>query len=134
MKLVTVEEKTISGISVRTRNANEFNPQTARIGALYQEFDKKVPVDYKSGARVYGVYYDYESDHNGEFSVLAGTDRLATSPGLALKQVMLTRGVYLMFEAKGQVPQVVIETWTKIWDYFADEASEYKRTYSTDFE
>jgi predicted transcriptional regulator YdeE len=127
-------EKKIWGISVRTTNANEFNPETARIGALYQAFDKKVPVDYKNGARVYGVYYDYESDHKGEFSVLAGTDQLSEPAAETLQQITLKAGDYLVFNAKGQVPQVVIETWAKIWDYFSNPECEYQRAYTSDFE
>ena len=134
MRLVKTEEKQISGISVRTTNASESDPKTAQIGALYQQFDEKVPVDYKNGARVYGVYYDYESDHAGEFSVLAGTDQLAESPAEALEHVTLVNGDYLVFEAKGPVPQVVIETWGKIWEYFSSQACEHQRAYTTDFE
>lgn len=134
MKVVHVDEKLIKGISVRTTNTREFNPETSKIGRLYQVFDKKVPVDYKNGARVYGVYYNYETDCSGEFSVLAGTDKfteLATEP---LEQVTLVNGNYLVFVAKGQVPQVVIDTWTKVWDYFANEEAPYQRAYATDFE
>lgn len=134
MRRVTVAEKEIYGISVRTSNANEFNPETAKIAALYQNFDKTVPVDYKNGARVYGLYYGYESDHNGEFSVLAGTDQPAASPARFLEKVKITGGDYLVFEAKGRVPQVVIDTWARIWDYFANDKSEYQRAYTTDFE
>lgn len=134
MKLVTVEEKIITGICVRTSNASEFNPKTARIGALYQDFDQKVAVDYKRGARVYGVYYDYESDHLGEFSVLAGTDQLTEAPTEQLEQITLGRGDYLVFSAKGPVPQVVIDTWARVWDYFSNAESEHQRAYTTAFE
>jgi len=30
--------------------------------------------------------------------------------------------------------QAIIETWGKIWEYFSDENSQYKRVYKTDFE
>lgn len=134
MKFLQINEKLINGISIRTTNANEFNPETAKIGGLYQDFDKKVPVDYKNGARVYGVYYNYESDHSGQFSVMAGTDKLSESSKEPLEQVSLTKGDYLVFEAKGEVPQVVIETWGEIWDYFSNTDAEYQRAYTTDFE
>ena len=75
MKVIQIDEKQIKGISIRTTHANEMNPETSKIAALYQKFDEKVPVDYKNGARVYGVYYNYESDYSGKFSVLAGTER-----------------------------------------------------------
>ena len=45
MNIVNVDKKNIKGISVRTTNANEANPETSQIGALYQKFDEKVPVN-----------------------------------------------------------------------------------------
>ena len=56
-----------------------MNPQLSKIGSLYQRFDKEVNVDYADGFRVYGLYYNYESDASGEFSVLAGTDQVSHS-------------------------------------------------------
>ena len=130
MKIITLDKKIIHGISTRTTNANEMNPKTGKIGALWQEFDKQVSVDYQSGERVYGVYYDYESDDNGEFSVLAGYDGKDEN----LEEVMIVSGKYLRFVASGEMPQVVIKTWGKIWAYFSDENLEFKRSYQTDFE
>jgi len=133
MKIVQIDEKHINGISIRTTNENEMNSEKARIGALWQTFDNNVSVDYKNGKRVYGIYYNYESDANGEFSVLAGTDQNDTSTD-ELEKINILSGQYLVFEAKGEMPQVVIDTWGKIWTYFSNEEAEYKRTYTTDFE
>ena len=132
IKLVNLNEKIIQGISTRTTNANEMNRATAKIGALYQLFDKKVIVDYKNGSRVYGVYFNYDSDLNGEYSVLAGTDQVDQNQ--TLESMTLPGGKYLVFEAKGVVPQVVIDTWGVIWHYFANENSQFKRAYTVDFE
>jgi len=118
MKIVQFNNKKISGISIRTTNANEMNPETAKIGALYQQFDKNVSVDYKNGARVYGVYFNYESDASGEFSVLSGADQVETS-NISLEEITLPDGKYLVFEATGEMPHAVIETWGKIWAYFS---------------
>ena len=133
MKIVEAEEKQISGISIRTTNANEMNPATAKIGALYQRFDQNVSVDYKSGARVYGVYYDYESDASGEFNVLAGSDCVESTTE-RLEQVLIPAGKYMVFEGKGEMPQAVIDAWSKVWEYFANENSPHQRTYTIDFE
>jgi len=134
VKIVQLEEKQIRGISLRTNNANEANPETSKIGALHQQFDEKVTVNYKNGARVYGVYYNYESDHKGEFSVMAGADQIENSTAENLESVSLRAGPYMVFEAKGEVPKVVIETWTKVWAYFSNGDSQYQRAYTTDFE
>ncbi len=73
MKVVNVDEKIINGLSIRTTNKAEMNPETAQLASLWGEFDKQVPVDYENGERVYGVYYQYESNLDGEFSALAGS-------------------------------------------------------------
>jgi len=136
MNVIDVDEKQIYGISVRTSNASEMNPDTAKIGKTWQKFDREVPVNYQSGERVYGVYYDYESDVNGEFSVLAGTENASSS----LEQVTIQKGKYLVFEGEAASPddkariQAVIDTWGKVWRYFNSRDSEYKRAYKTDFE
>ena len=136
MKTVDIEEKVIYGMSVRTTNANEMNPETAKIGKTWQKFDNEVTVDYQNGERVYGVYFNYESDANGEFNVLAGYEKSNNS----LDNAIIQKGKYLIFEAKAKTEddnariQAVIETWGKVWQYFNNEKSEYKRAYQTDFE
>jgi len=134
MKVTKFAGKTIKGISTRTNNANEMNPATAKIGSLHQEFDNNVSVDYQNGARVYGVYYDYETDASGEFSVLAGADKVKASK-ITLQEITLPAGDYLLFSGKGDMPQAVIDTWMKVWDYFSeDKQPKHKRAYTTDFE
>lgn len=133
MNVVQVERKIISGISVRTTNANEMDADTSKIAALHQQFDKTVSVNYKDGARVYGVYFDYESDVSGEFSVLAGSNQIESSTQ-NLEQVSIAEGNYMVFEGKGEMPDAVIDTWTKIWNYFSEGGSEFQRAYTTDFE
>ncbi len=145
MKPIKIPEKTIQGISIRTTNANEMNPETAKIATLYEDFDKNIVVDYQHGARVYGVYFDYESDASGQFSVLAGADRIESST-VELQQAKIVAGDYLVFKGEGEMPQAVIDTWMKIWDFFSEgntskkadknteNSIEYKRAYKTDFE
>lgn len=134
MEIVQLNEKQIHGLSVRTSNAKEMNPQTASIGSVHQKFDATVVVDYQSGARVYGVYYNYESDYNGEYSMMAGADKVDKKYADKLETVVLAAGKYMVFKAQGEVPQVVIETWQKIWAYFSNKGAPHLRSYTTDFE
>jgi predicted transcriptional regulator YdeE len=136
MKVAEIAEKAIYGISIRTTNANEMNPKTAQIGGIWQKFDHETSVDYQGGERVYGVYYNYESDANGEFDVLAGCEK-----GNDIHdKTVIQNGKYLVFEGKAKAEddnariEAVIETWGKIWEYFRDDNSEYKRAYKSDFE
>jgi len=133
MHIVQVAEKQIRGISIRTKNADEMNPGTSKIGKLHQRFDENVAVNYKNGVRVYGVYFDYESDASGEFSVLAGSDH-AESGTEKLESVTIPAGRYLVFEGKGEMPGVVLEIWAKIWGYFSDRTVPYQRAFTVDFE
>jgi len=136
MRVAKIEEKMIYGISTRTKNEDEMNPQTAKIGAVWQKFDETVDVDYKGGERVYGVYYNYESDANGEFDILAGYE----TSNEKLESIKIETGKYLVFNKiykennDNSRVQAVIETWGEIWEYFANENSQYKRAYKTDFE
>ena len=136
MDIVEIDEKAIFGISIRTTNANEMNSSTAKISKIWQKFDSEIDVDYQGGERVYGVYYNYESNANGEFDMLAGCEKENNS----LDKVVIQKGKYLLFNGKAKTPdddarvQAVIETWGKVWKYFSNEGSEYKRAYKSDFE
>ncbi len=142
MKIINIgEDQNIQGISIRTNNANEMNSDTGKIPSLYQTFDEQITVDYKNGARVYGVYFNYESDASGDFTVLAGADHIESSK-TELEKITLPAGKYMLFEGKGEMPQVVIDLWKQVWQYFSDESSNEnshekpveKRSYQVDFE
>jgi len=130
MKKVTRESKTISGLKVRTTNEAEMNPQTAKIGQMWGEFFEKIAPTLDENRSVYGVYTNYESDAFGEFDVIAGSDMKNEE----LETVTIKEGNYLCFQAKGEMPQAVIETWGKIWAYFSDENCREKRVFKSDFE
>ncbi|RYY04852.1 MAG: AraC family transcriptional regulator [Gammaproteobacteria bacterium] len=133
MKVVRINNKTIFGLSVRTNNENEMNPNTGKIAPLVHKFDSTVVVNYRAGARVYGVYYDYESDVQDNYSVLVGADNVESS-AVTLEEVTIQEGDYLVFSGSGQVPQIIFEIWLQVWDYFSSEKCAHTRAYTTDFE
>ena len=51
---------------------------------------------------------------------------MAPAKGLFLERVE--------FDESGEMPQAVIDTWSKIWRYFAASECQYQRQYHTDFE
>jgi len=133
MKHVHVGEKMIVGLKVRTKNEDEMNPETAKIGALWQNFFTNImPTLGETPPPLYGVYTNYESDAMGMFDVLVGAQEVEQTKDRV--SIALEEGRYLCFKAKGELPQAVIETWGEIWAYFADENSQEKRAYKTDFE
>ncbi len=139
MDVVQFDGKTLKGISTRTTNQDEMNPDTARIGKLWRNFDEAVEVDYRHGERVYGVYYDYESDANGKFSVMAAFDGAPEHASTPLQKITLPAGKYLRFDAAVEADsdaarkQAVIDCWGEIWRYFSNQP-EYQRAYDIDFE
>ncbi|MDH5231921.1 MAG: GyrI-like domain-containing protein [Gammaproteobacteria bacterium] len=134
MKLKHFDEKTITGLTIRTNNELEMNPATGKIPGLYAQFDETIMVNYQAGEKVFGIYHNYESDHTGEFDVMAGFDGEVNSTDARLKQIVIPGGEYLVFQQSGEMPQCVIQAWQQVWDYFADAESEHRRAFSIDFE
>ena len=137
MQVVEMKSFTVHGLSVRTKNANEMQPATAKIGQLWGDFFQHIIPKLKEGALSYGVYSQYESDFNGEFDVLAGADSasvLDAADREGLDSVVIADGTYLVFSKKGAVPQAVIEAWGDVWDYFSAKDCPHQRAYKTDFE
>lgn len=129
---------TVVGIEVRTTNAAEANPATAEIGALWGRFLKEgvaAKMPYRAHpTRILGAYRDYESDHRGAYSLLVGVPVTKVGelpPGAVVARI--SEVDYLVFSAKGAMPNALIETWGAIWKHF-DSPQARSRAYTTDFE
>lgn len=134
-KLVELQPFTLSGISIRTSNSEQAQPFTETIGGLWQRFigqglADKVPAKLPDSP-LYGVYSNYESDANGQFTATVAVAVSAATP--AFDTIEVGGGRYLVFEARSAVPQSVIEAWGRIWSYFA-ASKEWKRRFAEDFE
>lgn len=123
-----VDSFTVTGLTVRTQNSDEFNEETAKLPKLWQQFYSSNPI---KNTAIFGVYSDYESDANGLYNVTVGTTN--DSQSAELNVVKINSGNYLVFQAKGPMPQAVIETWKRVWDYFA-KGNAHQRCFMTDFE
>ncbi|WDE96877.1 GyrI-like domain-containing protein [Lentisphaera profundi] len=134
MKEVYFEKRTIYGLKARTNNANEFSTDKGLIAPLWKTFNDSITVDYTNGARVFGLYCDYESDHSKDYTVFVGTDQNYAQSTIALESREIPSANYLLFEAQGDMPQTLIDTWTIIWEYFSKADCFHQRLYSTDFE
>ena len=129
---IELQTKTVTGLQIRTKNADEMNPETQKIAPLWGRFYSELLPTLSEGATVYGVYHNYASDAQGEFDVLVGADTLEET--VEMKSVALQAGKYLMFPVKGELPQAIIDTWMQIWAYFDDHSIDERRAYETDFE
>jgi len=126
----------IVGISARTSNANEITAQ-AKIPQLWSDFYQQNVVGQIANAVnhvTYGLYSDYETDVNGEYSITLGVEVLAADEipeGMFVKTMPAAK--YLVFTSdKGPFEEVVVKAWQDVWAWFASSGVE--RTYTGDFE
>jgi predicted transcriptional regulator YdeE len=135
--LIEVDAFTVAGLSVRTINKDEFNPETAKLPQLWNTFfSSKIAESIPnriSESPIFGVYSHYASDVTDYYTLTAGVSISSPMKSPELNLVDIQQGHYLVFKDKGVMPQVLIETWKRIWVYFENN-SEYTRRYSTDFE
>ena len=129
---LNIDEKIIAGICINTNNKKA----SIDISKLWNEFFSSNIVskikNKKPDSFIYGVYSDYQSDLNGNYNITAGVE----IPKSEIKNnniVKIKKGKYLLFENKGTLPDIVIQTWKTIWSYF-EEHKDIKRDYTSDFE
>jgi len=122
----------VAGLTVRTTNREENHPAGARITALWNRFfgeeTYRSTLGRTGDARIFGVYSGYESDAHGAFDMTVG---VAVSG--AADSVAVEAGNYLVFAGQGEMPQMVIAAWQRIWQYF-EAHPEIARRYRSDFE
>ena len=132
MKIKQIKKMIISGISVTTNNENENTEGKEKIAQLWEEYTQNniytKTLNKTKEALMYGVYSNYVSDHNGDFDVTVGIEVTK-----AKKAILIENERYLVFSKKGELPQIIFDTWEEIWEYFENN-NEYKRKYSIDFE
>ncbi len=115
--------KRIAGITVRVSNR-----ETAPIVALWARFFQQgLPQRLLGG--LYSVYFDYESDDAGAYTVLVGCEvphDVMLPKGLA--EQWIAAGAYQLFDASGELPHSITEGWREVW------STPLERAYQTDFE
>jgi predicted transcriptional regulator YdeE len=129
----------VVGLRTRTTNRIEAVPETAKIGSLWRKFyadgtSDRIPDRLAESPEVVAVYFDYESDHRGRYSLIVGHkvssfDHAPKDMGRA----MVRAGRYLRFPVEGPMPAALIEAWQGIWRFF-EVSNEYERAYTTDYE
>jgi predicted transcriptional regulator YdeE len=130
--------KVVAGIQIRTNNRLEMEADDSRLRGLWERFKDerladRIP-DKAAGSPVYGVYSEYESGTEGDYSVLAGvevSDERNVPDDYAT--LILEAGEYLVFEAHGPMPEAAAEVWGAAWNYFEREEAP-ERAFATDFE
>ena len=133
MKVKYIDKFYVAGITTRTNNEKELNEEEGKIPALWQKYvDENIEGKTFNKAKnmaMYGVYNKYENDVNSDYDYTIAVE--VTKPKNA---ITIEKDRYLVFTKEGELPEVVIEAWKDVWDYFSSEACEYERAYNYDFE
>lgn len=129
-EIVNLEEKRIVGITARTNNSDPN--MTKIIGGLWNKlYNSGVynGIKNKVNNKGIGVYYDYENNEYGEYSVMIGAE---VSKGEDISQGAVEKvidgGKYARFTIKGNMVKAVQEFWKELWRMNID------RSYKCDFE
>lgn len=134
-KIVTLQEKTVAGISARTNNSS---PEMGKIiGGLWEKFysaDCYPAIQNKVGSSSFGIYTDYAVDESGDYTVLAawevsGADNLPN--GVEVRKI--PAGKYAEFSITGEMDTQkqlaeIGRLWQEIWQLNLD------RSFVCDFE
>lgn len=127
------------GLATRTRNQDEMNPATAKIGPLIADYFShgvaNTMLHRVNPGITFSVYTDYESDHQGEYTYFVG-EEVSSFDDIpdGLRFITIPASDYQCFTTSaGQMPAIVIEAWQHIWQMDA-QALGGERTYIADFE
>lgn len=137
-KIVHEKAFSVVGIEVRTSNAEEATSKGV-IGKEWQEFfQESIPqkIPDKVDGNIYAVYSSYDSDRDGEYSLLIGAkvpDGSKVPAGLVLRKV--AAGTYAVVTSdKGPVARVVLAAWQHVWEMEDHDLLGGTRAYKTDYE
>ena len=127
------------GVSVRTNNKNEINPETSKIAMLSSNFfSKNVAtqiVNRKNPGITFAVYTEYDSNEHGDYTYFIGEEvnSFENIPN-NLDQLVISAAQYQKFTTpSGKMPEIVINAWQQIWKMSSYDFGG-ERTYQADFE
>ena len=135
----SLSEIKLVGIKVRTKNANEMDPATAKIAPTIGEwFGKQLSEKLShrtSPGTTFCVYTEYDSDEHGEYSYFVGEQVSAfATVDPSMEVLTIPASQYAQFECgPGPMPQVCINAWQNLWQMTESDFGG-KRSYVADFE
>jgi predicted transcriptional regulator YdeE len=130
--VMELDEMVLHGLSLNKKTSNTNGQSAHDCGSLWQKFASENCfnlITNKMSEQIFAVYHEYEGDHTGQFGYFIGckVSKESEVPE-GLKKLVVTKGNFMKFVAKGTIPNCISETWKTIW------ASEIKRAYQADFE
>jgi predicted transcriptional regulator YdeE len=137
--MIQLPELKLVGLTARTSNAAEMNPETAKIGPTMQRFfaenlQEKI-LHRKNPGKIFAVYTNYESDEKEGYTYFLGEEVTSFEEGKEeFEPLTIPAQTYIKFTSNpGPMPRVVIDMWQKIWKMDTTELGG-ERAYVADFE
>jgi predicted transcriptional regulator YdeE len=138
-ELTTKSEIKLIGLTARTNNKNEMNPETSKIGELAGRFwGQNIAsqiVDRKNPGVTLSVYTEYDSNEHGDYTYFIGEEvnSIDNIPE-GLQVLTIPAAKYQKFTTTGgKMPEVVINAWQQIWKMSSNDFGG-DRAYVADFE
>lgn len=136
---IELKEIKLVGITARTSNAKEMNPDTALIGATINRYfsnnlGEKI-LDKVKPFTIYCVYTNYESDENSEYTYFVGAEVGSFEEVDPIFEThIIPKQTYVKFGVgPGSMPEICINAWQEIWQMTPGDLGG-KRNYISDFE
>lgn len=137
---VSLDELMLIGVTARTNNKDEMDPDKAKIGKMVHDYGANhIANGFKHRVHpgmVYAVYTDFESDENGEYTYFLGeaVTSFDDQDQSTFTPLVIPASTYQCFTTEaGKMPDIVIEAWQNIWQMTPEDFGG-KRTYQADFE
>lgn len=138
-ELANKSEIKLVGLTARTNNKNEMNPQTSKIGELAgrfwsQDIANQIPNRKNPGVTL-SIYTEYDSNEHGDYTYFIGEEVSSFEDVPSeLQKLTIPAAKYQKFTTpSGKMPEVVISAWQKIWVMSSDDFGG-DRAYVADFE
>ena len=132
MTKVELEEIKLVGLALKTKTTNVDDQSSIDCGNLWQKFENENYAQIIPGKltdEILAVYHQYEGDHSKPFSYFVGCKvKAGTEVPPGLETLTIAKGTYQKINAKGKMPDCVINAWKDVW------VSEIPRSFKMDFE
>lgn len=115
-EIVTLQEKTVAGLSARTSNADE--KMNIVIGGLWERFYHEgiyASIPGQINEKTLGIYTDYTGKEREGYTVLAACEVCEAPDNAQLAVRKIPAGRYAKFMAKGKLPAAAAQAWQEIW-------------------
>jgi predicted transcriptional regulator YdeE len=132
MSKMEIKEITLIGLSLKTKTTNTNGQSSIDCKNLWHEFENRKYSEIipdKLSDEIFGVYHHYEGDSTKPFSYFVGCKvKSDTEVPQGLESLTIPKGIYHKINAKGKMPDCVVNTWKEVW------TSKIARTHQIDFE